>query len=49
MRSNLSRQIERCRALKRSIDATIEQVSIAKGSSMAQGYIEELSRGQKVA
>ena len=44
-----SRGVERCRALKGSIDATIEQVSKAKRSSMDQGSVEKLSRGQKLS
>ena len=37
-----------CRALKGLTKASIQHVSKAKGSSMDQGYVEELSRGQKL-
>ena len=45
---NNSWQVERCRALKGSTDAAIEQVSKAKRISMDRGSVEELLRGQKV-
>ena len=38
-----------CRALKGSIEASIEHVSKAKGSSMDRGSVEELLRGQKLS
>ena len=44
-----SRGVKRCRDLIGSIDAFIEKVSKAKRSSMDQGSIKELSRGQKLS
>ena len=44
-----SRQIERCRALKGSTNAAIEQMSKAKRSSMDRGFVEELLRGYKLS